>query len=291
MQENKEKTLWITPEEDFEDLYRDGRYNDIIRLSKENADLMTSFWRCSETGRLKKSLNIGMVMLSYFERSLQEDEKTSSIFGAGKLKGCIETLDKLQFASDQDKLAEERAKWLGTKHLDKIIFALETHGSMTQSELGESLGLQSSTLSETLKKIRRTQLIQVSSYGKYNLYSLTGEGIRYGALIRKKIRHQTEMENAIETLCSYLKDPDMRPRCLNMLNGKLSETSDTIVSIDDQVVLMDDKRKNKTKMKVKSVLQEIVNSETASIEPKKIFVGKYYQTDENDLENKEVSLR
>lgn len=294
MQEHIEKTMWITPELDFEDLYRDGHYNDIIRLSNENADLMTSLCRHSETGKLKKSLNFGMVMLSYFERSLQENEEISSIFWAGKLKGCLETLDKLQFASDQDKLAMERAKLLGTKHLDEIIFALETHGTMSQSELGDSLGLQPSTLSETLKKIRKTQLIHVSPYGKYKIYSLTGEGARYGSLLRKKLRHQTEMETAIGVVQSYLQNPDMRVRCLNMLNDKLSETSDIIVSKDDQVAFIDYKRKIKAKIYVEQVLREIVNSETAPAVPTTIFAGsimppKYYQMDEDDLQNRKVS--
>lgn len=294
MQEHIEKTMWITPELDFEDLFRDGCYQDIIRLSKENADLMTSLCRHSETEKLKKSLSFGMVMLSYFERSLQKDEDVSSAFWAGKLKGCLETLDKLQFASDQDLLAAERAKLLGTKHLDEIIFALETHGTMSQSELGESLGLQASTLSETLKKIRKTQLVQVSPYGKYKIYSLTGEGARYGALLRKKLRHRTELETAIGVVHLYLQNPDMREHCLNMLNDKLSETSDIIVSIDNQVAFIDYKQKINAKFHVHQVLREIVNLETEPTVPLTMFAGSitqsnYNRMDKDVLQNRKVS--
>lgn len=290
-----EKTMWIDPELDFEDLYQDGHYADIIRLSNENANLMTSLYRHSETGKLKKSLNFGMVMLSYFERSLQENAEISSIFWAGKLKGCLETLDKLQFATDQDKLAVERAKLLGTKHLDEIIFALETHGAMSQSELGESLGLQPSTLSEILKKILKTQLINVSPYGKYKIYSLTGEGTRYGALLRKRSNRHTEIETAIGTVQSYLQNPDTRKDCLAMLNERLSETSDTIISIDNQVAFIDYKHKIITKFLVDQILREIVNLETGPAATTTIFAGSitppnYYRMDEDVLQNGKVSI-
>jgi len=286
MKDYAEKTMWIEPEADFEDLYQDGQYEDIVRLSDENADLMISLCRRSETEKLKQSLNYGMVVLSYFERSLEKREEASAVFWAGKLKGCLETLDKLQFAGDQDRLAAERAKLLGTKHLNEVIFALETHGTMSQSELGQALGLMPSTLSEILKKIRKTRLVCSSPYGKYKVYSLTGEGARYGALLRQRRQPEKEpaieMESAIDALQLYLHDSDTREACLKMLKDKLSETSDIIVSKGDQISLVDHKREIKAKMCVNQVLQEFVNPE-AEIKP--IFVGNisdYHVNNEED---------
>lgn len=294
MKDYTEETTWIDPELDFEDLYRDGQYEDIVRLSDENINLMISLYQRSETVKLKKSLDFGMIMLSYFERSLQKSPDVNSIFWGGKLKGYLETLDKLQFVSDQNQLAVERARLLGTKHLDEIILILEAHGAMSQSELCESLGLQPSTLSEVLKKIRKTQLVYVRPYGKYKVYSLTAEGARYGALLRKKLRPQTEMETAIRVVQSYLQNHDTRKRFLNMLNDKLSETSCFIVSMDNQSTFIDSKKKLNAMVHVDQVLREIVYSETELTAPMATFAGStaasnYYQMNEDDFQNRKVN--
>ena len=109
-----------------------------------------------------------------------------ALFNVGKLMGCIEALDGLQFAGDQNQMAVERAKLFGTKHLNEIILCLWANGSMSQTELRKSLRLRPSTLSEVLKKVRKTQLVQVIPYGKSKLYSLSDTGIQYGRMLLSK---------------------------------------------------------------------------------------------------------
>ena len=100
--------------------------------------------------------------------------------------GCIEALDGLQFAGDQNQMVVERAKLFGTKHLNEIILYLWSNGFMSQAELRKSLRLRPSTLSEILKKVRKTQLVQVIPYGKSKLYSLSDTGIQYGRMLLSK---------------------------------------------------------------------------------------------------------
>ena len=197
MQNREKKTAWISAETDFEELRCHNQFDEMVRLSEENFDLLVSLCRRSETEALEKCIRFGTVMLSYFERTLDRSKEEGGLFWAGKLKGCLETLDKLQFASRQDQIATERAKLLGTRHLNDIVFLLETHGSLSQSELGEMLGLQASTLSEVLKKVRQTQLIQSSPFGKYRIYSLTEEGVRYGAILRRKKRFKPMLKEPL----------------------------------------------------------------------------------------------
>lgn len=206
MQTNIEKTTWVSPELDFEELYRDGRYEDIIQVSEKNTHLLISLCRHSERQALEKSVRFGAVVLSYFARSIQETLEKNALFSAGKLMGHLEALDKLQFASNQDQAAIERAKLFGTKHLNEVILTLETHGTMSQTELSEALKLQASTLSEVLKKIRKTNLVQASPYGKYKVYSLTEEGIHYGAALRKKSKQLSGLEVTLNTLMPYLRE-------------------------------------------------------------------------------------
>lgn len=206
MQTDTERTTWISPELDFEELYRDGRYEEMIQISEENAHMLISLCRRSERQALEKSVRFGTVVLSYFARSLQETLEKNALFSVGKLMGHLEALDKLQFASDQDQAAIERAKLFGTKHLNEVILALETHGTMSQTELIEALKLQASTLSEVLKKVRKTNLVQVSPYGKYKVYSLTEEGVHYGAALRKKKKQLSGLEITLDILRPNLKE-------------------------------------------------------------------------------------
>lgn len=57
---------------------------------------------------------------------------------------------------------------------------------MSQTALRKSLNLQPSTLSEVLKKVRKTQLVQVIPYGKSKLYSLSDTGIQYGRILSRE---------------------------------------------------------------------------------------------------------
>ena len=106
------KSMWVSPECDFEDLRSDGRYADIVRLVEENANLLISLCLRNMNDELKNSIRFGMVMLSYFERSLQKETEEGALFWAGKLMGHIEALEKLRFASEQDLMAFERARLL-----------------------------------------------------------------------------------------------------------------------------------------------------------------------------------
>lgn len=250
MKEVDNRISWIYPELDFEDSYQEEKYEDMIRASEENAQLLLSLCKASKQQEMEENIRFGSIMLGYFVRSLQEDIEKQAILAAGKLLGYMETLDRLQFAGDQKVAAAQRAKRLGTKHLDEVIFALETHGTLTQEELSKILQLQKSTMSEALKKIRETELVQASSYGKYKIYSLTEEGIHYGAALRKKKTAQPQLQertatrpdaanvpaenneiatvrNSLEQAFVILKgawgNPFMREFCLNRLQGVFGE--------------------------------------------------------------------
>lgn len=270
MPNDKIKAMWISPECDFENLRSNGQYKNMVRLAEENANLLISLYRRHENDKLEKSVRYGMVMLSYFERSLQRETEEDALFWAGKLMGYLEILDKLQFASDQDQMAIERAKLFGTKHLNEIILALETYGAMSQTELGERLNLQASTLSEVLKKVRKTQLIQASPYGKYKVYSLTETGDRYSAALRRKNKRIPEFETAMETMLEYLEDPSVKETCLRLMKDKLSREIGIIVSEGDRISFLNRKCKSFTKFDVDFILQETTNCKEA---PLPVLVG------------------
>lgn len=279
MQENEKMAAWVAPELDPEELYQEGRYEDIVRWSEENAQLLVSLCRRGKQQELERSVRFGTVLMTYFAQSLQKLDEKTALFSAGKLAGCLEALDRLQFAADQERAAAERAKLLRTKHLDTIVLALETHGTMTQTELSEVLRLRSSTLSETLKKVRKTGLVQASRYGKYQIYSLTESGLQYGAMQRRRRRSMADTSGE-RTLPP--RGDEGTKRQLDALIGELRESIDelgtkqraeyvrrlqdgfgadgVLVRAGEPVYLCDEERRAITKFDVTETMRDSKNS-------------------------------
>ena len=328
MQTNIGKTTWVSPELDFEELYRDGRYEDIIQVSEKNTHLLISLCRRSERQALEKSVRFGTVVLSYFARSIQEALEKNALFSAGKLMGHLEALDKLQFASDQDQAAIERTKLFGTKHLNEVILTLETHGTMSQTELSEALKLQASTLSEVLKKVRKTNLVQVSPYGKYRIYSLTEEGIHYGATLRKKskqlsglevtlntlmpylresadttiVEHDTALhsrnpqqdgiDETVRTLRSLLENPATRENVVKKVREELPEDLGIIINPGSPIYICDQEQRTITKFDIKETMKETKNAEASLFGTwsERITIAKLdFNLSENLFQNEKVS--
>jgi len=259
MQNNHSGMTWTSPECDFEELRNNGKYAEMVDTATQNANQIISLCRHHANEDLRKSIRYGITMLSYFERSLQQDEEIKAIFAVGKLMGHIEALEKLQFASDQERMAYERAKLTGTKHLDEIILALETHGPMSQTELCDLLDLRASTLSEALKKIRKTQLIQASPYGKYKVFSLTESGKTFALSLRIKSRNVLEMDATIERLCQYLTAPESKSACLRAMKNKLPRDAGILVTAGDQILIYECDAKVAAKLNVDITLQYTTN--------------------------------
>lgn len=284
MQEYENSVMWVSPECDFEELYDSGRYEDMIRLSRENADMLISLYQSARRDDLEKSVRFGNVILSYFDRSIEQDTKQNALFKTGILMGYLKMLDKLQFANDQEQMAEERAALLGTKHLDEIIFMLETHGRMSQTELGEALGLQASTMSEVLKKVRKTNLIQNNSFGKYKLYFLSDEGFHYGAFLRRKRQKRDKIEATIKMLLAYLEEPESREYCLEALRDRLPDDCGVYIDPGSRVAIYDHDENKMYQYVTEKTLRSISNSNSVPI-----IVGKKAIPRESNI-GKEINI-
>ena len=154
MKKEMSAVKWKFSEKDFEDLYKNEMYDQLIQLSEENGKLLYDLYTRKELEDLRKSIKFGTLLTKYFDRLIKDKIQHIAILSVGKLEGYLELLERLRFTEEQDRMVKYNARHSGTKHLDDIIFALETHGNATQTELSKILGLQASTLSEALKKIR-----------------------------------------------------------------------------------------------------------------------------------------
>lgn len=256
--ETKKNTTRMYPELDLEELYHGGHFEKVVEVATQNIDLVMSHYRNANYEVLEKSIRVASVMASYLERSVQA-VSDQALIAAGKLMGCIETLEKIQYENEQNRAAFAQTRLLGTKHLDRIVQILEEYGSLSQTQMCEMLELQASTLSEILKKVRLTNLIQSSPYGKYKLYSLTEEGVRYSEALRRKTLYTPSnkpstlnVETAIKTLQLYLEDEQTRDLCL----GRMQETLGVVVGPGAQLALYDPTKPHITKFAVEEIASE-----------------------------------
>lgn len=261
MEATLKKVKWISPQEDFDKLFNEKKYDKIVQLSEENEELLFDLYNKKETDCLRRSIKFGVFLVSYFKRLFQDKSESMAVFRVGKLMGYMELLDRLSFMEEQNQRVKAKAQYNGTKHLNEIIFVLETHGSATQTEISEILNLQPSTLSEALKKIRMTGLIQAAPYGKYKMYSLTEDGIRYGAMLRKKKSCEPEYVKAIDVLNRYIADVTTREKCLNLLKNSLKIENQRFIGKGDEVGILDLNKKQYEKAVVKTVLSSQTNSQ------------------------------
>lgn len=263
--ETKKNTIWMYPELDLEELYHDGQFETLIRVAAENVDLAMSHFRQANYEVLEKSIRMGNILASNLESSIQAANDLALI-AAGKLIGSIETLEKIQYENEQNRAAFEQSKLLGTKHLDRIVQALATYGSLSQTQMCEILSLQASTLSEALKKVRITNLIHASPYGKYKMYSLTEDGQRYSETLRRKRTYtpsgkpsQLDIDAAIKILQLYLEDTETQDLCKERMQEELG----VVVTPGAKLSLHDSEKHQITKFDVKEIVSDGNNSEVS----------------------------
>lgn len=255
MDERNELAAWIAPEIDFEELFQEKQYDKLICIAEENINLVRKLSVGSSADDLLRSVNLGISILSYFERSIQQSKDFLSLFLLGKLKGRLETLNEQHYNLQQDSIAEATGRMAYTKYLDQIVSLLEMWGSMTQSELCERLDLQKSTLSEALKKVRETQLVAVHSMGKYKVYSLTDEGIRYGALQRKNKKKSLNVEDTLDALQKQLSQEESRDAIVQGLKRLLRENGSIILESGNAFQIMDREQRTKQKFCLEQTLE------------------------------------
>ncbi len=271
MNERRNVTIWSAPDMNYRESYREKKYDDLIRVACENYDLIREL-RKSKTEELKQSTRLGMLLLSYFERSIEKTAELYSVYLLGRLRGILGCVDDDDYVTQQNKLSEKRVEILATKYLEEVLSLLERYGSLSQTEVGEKLKLQKSTLSEALKRIRETGLVYVNEYGRFKVYRLTDEGVRYARILRNRNYYQPDVEKNLETLEYNLHSAVTKDCTIVALKELLRKEGYTIIS-QKEVVRLQERNGAKFKFRVETFLEECNSSST-------ILVGKRMEVNE-----------
>ncbi|MBR4909000.1 MAG: hypothetical protein IKZ43_08325 [Acidaminococcaceae bacterium] len=178
---------WYLPDLELDTFAEKKEDENVCLYTKENQRRLFLQWDEEAYEELEKNLEYGSLLLRFFADNL-EDDKQRTLFELGTLKGVVESFEHLLYNKGEElRLLQAKYTFFSTvKHLDEVVFALETHGSMTQTELRKYMrGMNASTLSEAMKKILDTGLVLATAMGKYKVYTLTDTGLKYGRLARR----------------------------------------------------------------------------------------------------------
>ena len=159
------------------------------------------------------------------------------------------------------------------------MFALETHGSMTQTELCKYMrNMNASTLSEAMKKILKTGLVTKTALGKYRIYTLTDTGLEYGKIVRKG-KKQFDLPDVLKLLQNMIKHtPEGKER--NDLQKKIAAVFLDVKNVPDAVKSNTDfvEIKMENKLHLVFTMPDVVN---------RIYETKYGSGSKHDVEHRE----
>lgn len=180
--------IWVKKDLDLIQTFIDGEFDALIAYSDENQKNLIHQWENNKSSFVNKMLRFGSTILHYFENGLQAERQLYAVFRTGALLGTIEGFEHLIHEKEQGEwiYKEFKEELSSIKHLEDVILILELYGVLNHSEMCKQLDLKDSTLTEIMKKIEPTKLVQSTRAGKYKLYTLTDAGRRLGIQLRKQ---------------------------------------------------------------------------------------------------------
>ena len=195
-------SIWLEKDLDLKQTFADGDFDTLIAYSDENQKNLLYQWMNNKSSFVSKMLRFGSGLLHYFERSLLIEPKLHAAFRTGALLGTIEGLEQLIHEEEQGEwiYKEFKEELSSIKHLEEVILILQLYGVLNHSEMCRQLDIKDSTLTEIMKRIEPTKLVQSTKSGKYKLYTLTDAGRRLGQQLRKQRSDNMGQEEILSKL-------------------------------------------------------------------------------------------
>ncbi len=189
-------------------LLTEGENGEIVSYVEDQRQKIYLTWSNGNAAKRAALLKIQSAAMHETYQFLRRNIKEYALFSLGTLWGTIESFEFLSYSSRQEKWAEARLlKESGSvRHLEEIVRELESHGPMYHGELCKRLGMNAPTLTEAMKKVTETGFVRAETFGKYKLYSLTDDGIRYGQMRRRANSHKVDLEEILQNIDQLLRN-------------------------------------------------------------------------------------
>lgn len=197
--------LWLHSDLDLNTALQSQNFDSLNEYVDENQRNIAVEWVQNDLLRLRKILKLGSAILSPQEQKIKKDRSQYAIFRLGALSGTLESFNYLMYERDnQQQTVEAYSKDIKCiKHLQDVVLLLDLYGELTHSEISEKLTLNPPTLTEIMKKIIPTELIRVTSAGKYKLYALTEIGRRLAVHLRGVKSERDQLDSIFAQLKEY----------------------------------------------------------------------------------------
>jgi len=193
---------WKSLRDSITVLFYEKKSRELSKLLKDIQDqivILTIKNNC-EYDELSKSLQHNFFTLDDFKvKEIDVSDDRKMIFEIGRLYGTMELSSRICYEKKQDsQVYEAGLSVCGIKHFDEIVSMLDKRKQLTQTDLCSILKMKSSALSECMKKILATEMVVGRRSGKYKVYSLSDDGLRYARVLRlEKQRENKKLSNLI----------------------------------------------------------------------------------------------
>lgn len=155
----------------------------------------------SHLEELSKELRYNMPIINRWKDMFVENDDAHKIFfEIGRLYGTMQLSSRICYEKKKDNQVYDTALSIcGIKHFEEIVSLLYKQKELTQTELCRYLQMKPSALSECMKKILDTNMIVCRRSGKYKVYSLSDDGLRFTRLRLQELDHEKRISSEIES--------------------------------------------------------------------------------------------
>lgn len=183
------RSVWYDPELNVKEAIEKQEYGRLIEYAQENSNLIQTAWNDGDHTLLVKRLNKGSIVIQRLTSWIKhQNHFIQAVFELGSLKGTISGLKQAHYivSKEEDIAKEHQQRYRYIPHLEEIIDTLADHGSLSHSDLANTIKMKSSTLTEVMKRVLPEKLVNTSSLGKYKIYSLSDQGRHYAHFLKDR---------------------------------------------------------------------------------------------------------
>ena len=191
---------WNGTGDEFIKAFAENDYELLSKFVQDNSDYIAMLTAGDmDLNLLDNTLKYGFLMLDEFkDQEIDDDLYRNAIFEIGCLYGLMQLSSQICYEKKKDARAFETAlSMYSIKHFNDVVAALSENGQLTHSQLCWKLNIKASTLSECMKKVLMTGLVERTRVGKYKVYTLSDDGLRYSKQQQKELSRQRRKQKEI----------------------------------------------------------------------------------------------
>lgn len=181
--------IWLNPDLDLEEAFNNKSFEHLIKYSDDNKSNLMQIWLLRNQIDTRNVLQLGAVLLRYFEGSITDDLKSLTAFKLGELSGHLACLERILYETDQNDMAKaelEAVKLMYpqfSNYFENILVAiLNKNSNASEQDLLDAVALNSQELKQVLNIM--LQNVFVHYYEGFG-YSLSEKGYLLARLLTK----------------------------------------------------------------------------------------------------------